>query len=768
MKKFYKITLVAIPVLLIILAASGALYHRSKKISYDKNLNADVKAPVSVKRKSSGIPVIQAASMEDLYFSLGFVHGQDRLYIMEYYRAMANAGINNFFGKHVEGLDRIVSALGIPLKGRMLMEKIQKPFRDYIEAYARGINLARKRTTIKKEFKREWNGSDIMTILLLLELSQAYLNNQENIFQFPDTAGKAQLQMIFPDNLLRYYSKDDEKSVILIRKIREVFSRHIGSYNYGLSIFIGPKKSKTGTPATAYSFNSSLNIYPLLYPVVIQLDGITIEGMTQTGLPFIIAGDNQNVTFAGFNLKTDTQDFIMEKIQVIDGTPNYMSRTGWKKFGNARVPVYDSNNNEVNEIIMITDNGPVLNSMFKDEKISTSAVTLKMIVPGEDYIHSLFLIPFAKNIQSSAALVQNIYSLPKVYLFSDKKSSIKAYSGKIPLRQAGNSVFNTGTASDYDNPADLSYNLQISEYLNIAGSSIFHDAPNNLKNISNSDEYTAQRLIKLSDKTDVTSVRDMIEIISDRHSHYAEKFVPKFLALMGNNPITSARISRIYFNEWNMKIEKDMVAPTIFNVLLKNFIHETFEDDIYFLNAGDHDSINTIDYIMKNYPLVITKFFSILDSNNSAFFDNRKTSTLETVEMTFDKAFIKTMRQLNRKRGPVMDDWNWGDFHKGQFKIPKNEYSLLSRFIHPIRNNAMGGGLSTVFTGKFDDTFEPVEVTSLLWASYKIETRFNMNFSPSISPYSKFYHGIHAGQGDNFIDVKNSELIHTTQINPAK
>ena len=69
--------------------------------------------PVEVLRDRYAIPHIYAASMEDAYFALGFVHAQDRLWQMDIGRRIGAGRLSEVVGAGALQTDRFLRTLGV-------------------------------------------------------------------------------------------------------------------------------------------------------------------------------------------------------------------------------------------------------------------------------------------------------------------------------------------------------------------------------------------------------------------------------------------------------------------------------------------------------------------------------------------------------------------------------------------------------------------------------------------------------------------------------
>lgn len=760
MKKKPVIVLISLLVIALLSGGGFFIYFESESIDYSASYKASVTNRVEIGRDNNGVPEITANSIEDIYFSLGFLHAQDRLMMLEYYRAISSANLSGIPGQDAGILDRIVKVSGITRYAMELEEKLPAPYINYLKSYVNGINFIKKKNISRiKKINRPWDVSDVISILLFREWSSYYLNNIENLFQFPERSNQDTLNTLFPKQLIYYYSKDKNKEIKIIRNIKTVLEKYIGAYNRGYAFTIPANRTDNREPLTGYSFDSSLDVYPDHYPVSIKFGEITIRGISCAGLPFIYAGNNQNITFFGFSLNTDINDFLIEKIKLINGQLNFESKTGWKKLIPVRVPVPDEEYQQKQDIIWKTDNGPVLNDIMKDESYHNNIVTMTEFFPDESYIIALMNIPFSENIHRAFESVKGINSYPRVYLFSNNNVCSRVYSGKVPGAAAPGKIFHNRPGFYY-RLHDIT-NINKSHKAEFAGSWILEKAPTLIRNRSIFDSKRIERLEYLLNETALFRKGDVSTVLKDNYAVYADKFLPQLISILRTTPVTSARLSRIYFKQWDMRMSPNKVSPTLFNVIMKNFVIETYEDDI-----GEAADTFTRHSAYDNYHYLLDKFYDLLRDGKSPIFDNVKTENVETVEMTFHRSFVKSMRHLNRRLGPIMENWKWGTLHKGHYTIPLKEESLISSLFYTAKDNPFQGGNSTLYSGAYSENFKPKLNSSLLGIFSNGESELNMNFSYSTSPLSKFYYG--KSQGEKKIKFNKITKTRKTIIDPVK
>ena len=97
-------------------------------------------APVTVTRDSHGVPTIEAARLDDLFFAQGFVTAQDRLWQMDVMRRFGGGELSEILGEDLLKLDREQRILGLRAAATKALELASPRDRSFFEAYARGVN----------------------------------------------------------------------------------------------------------------------------------------------------------------------------------------------------------------------------------------------------------------------------------------------------------------------------------------------------------------------------------------------------------------------------------------------------------------------------------------------------------------------------------------------------------------------------------------------------------------------------------------------------
>jgi penicillin amidase len=131
-----------------------------------------ISSKVRVVRDGHGVPTIEAATLEDLFFAQGYVTAQDRLWQMDMMRRAAAGELSEVIGEDTVKMDREQRSLGLRQAAESAEKNISQRDRAYFDAYARGVNafIESHRDRISLEFRlmkytpRPWTVTDSLLV----------------------------------------------------------------------------------------------------------------------------------------------------------------------------------------------------------------------------------------------------------------------------------------------------------------------------------------------------------------------------------------------------------------------------------------------------------------------------------------------------------------------------------------------------------------------------------------------------------------------------
>ena len=381
-----------------------------------------------------------------------------------------------------------------------------------------------------------------------------------------------------------------------------------------------------------------------------------------------------------------------------------------------------------NEIIWITDKGPVLNDPETNYKALNRVMVLNSVLPGAGYVMMLLETPFAGSAADIRKYITGTDASLKCFMVISGTNTFRGYSGYISSSTDEN-VFKNGT---FIRSEFTGYNwFKNGMAADYAGSDVL--APGDLVSYKNSiitQTLKNEQLNRMLLLKRIYTEEKVIDIINDNHSEAARKFIPVFRTILESNPLTSAKMSKIYFNDWDFNTLKTSQAASIFYTTLNYYISETLKYEF-----GDDLSYN-----MENSHFLYNDFFDMLTMKEQMLYDNPETENLENREMVFDISFFNAMRFLNRKTGPMMDEWKLGRTNTAMFTLPQLKYNILSYLFKP-EPAAVDGGPDTLSGVVTDTEFRPVSGVSISGYMNSNVFKFSMNTGYSTSLLSDFFYG---------------------------
>ena len=138
---WWKRVLGLIFVLLVLAAAMAGFYVYQAFPTLDGELQATgLSAPVKVARDRADITHIKAQSPHDAWFSLGYVHAQERGWQLEFNRRVMRGELSEAFGPATLETDKLLRTLGIMQAAERQWQSLPAEGRDAMQAYSDGIN----------------------------------------------------------------------------------------------------------------------------------------------------------------------------------------------------------------------------------------------------------------------------------------------------------------------------------------------------------------------------------------------------------------------------------------------------------------------------------------------------------------------------------------------------------------------------------------------------------------------------------------------------
>ena len=324
-------------------------------------------APVTITRDLHGLPTIRATTFDDALFAQGFVTAQDRLFQMDTLRRHAAGELAEILGSRLVPHDRLQRTLGLGPVADRILTQLPPDQVQHLERYTAGVNAAMflQRAHLPLEFRilgydpRPWTARDSVLVSLVLfeDLTNTFpskLNREALTARLaPSATAEARAELLadlYPVGSWRDHPPS-QPATDLTTPLEEfpeiplddsqVKLRHptvdsgdllaltgltspscpdcrAGSNNFAVS----GAHTASGKPLLANDMHLSLSAPGIWYAVNLeahtgpdQTTAFHAAGVSLPGVPYVVVGHNDHVTWGFTNLGADVQDLYIEHLR---------------------------------------------------------------------------------------------------------------------------------------------------------------------------------------------------------------------------------------------------------------------------------------------------------------------------------------------------------------------------------------------------------------------------------------------------------------------
>ena len=728
MPKWLKISIGVIISLVLIVVIGGVIFYHMLKTSlpvYNGEIDSNpLSANVVVYRDSMAIPYIVAKNEDDAAFALGYIHAQERLFTMDLIRRAGEGRLSEIFGSSTLPFDEMFRTIGVKKTVDNILKKTDSKVIKLLQSYSGGVNKYIKDAKGKYPVEFDvlgydpykWTPEDCLITgrMMAWELNISWWSDitfthliqkfgEEKVKEiFPNYPGNA--PVIVPSDIKKYTMIDNSfiKTDQEFREFMGMSGTHIGSNNW----VVDGKMSVSGKPLIANDTHLHFSAPDKWFAVVIRSNNWNAEGFTLPGIPAIVIGKNENISWTVTNIMLDDADFYIEKL---DSTrKNYLYNGHWNKLKIYPDTIKVKDSSDVVIKIASTDHGPIISSihpyniLYPGNKFKQTTISMNWLGNYySDEMYSFYLINRAKNWNEFKSALST-YSVPgQNFVYADKEGNIGyAFGGRIPLRE------NNGMSFIYDGTTDK-YNWKgfvpqkdLPTFLNPKQDFIATANNKTEKNfkyhISNVWEPSSriERIEQLLTGKKKHSVDDYEKYQIDFVSPYAEKITKYILNAFKGIEVTdkNLQLALELFQKWNYKFNEYSQVPAIyavfFNYLLKN---------IYYDEMG-HDLYNEFVFV-ANVPY--NSVLKVLSDSTNSWIDDINTPQIETKNDIIRKSLSDALTELESNYGRDLKMWQWGKMHQVVFKHPfSGVSSLIDKFVD-IGPFEIGGDGTTIFNTEY-------------------------------------------------------------------
>jgi penicillin G amidase len=437
-------------------------------------------APVLVQRDTHGVPHIQAATMDDLLEAQGFVVAQDRLWQMDMARRFAAGELAELLGSSVVEHDKLQRVLQIRPAAEHLTATMPEDQKRLFEAFARGVNayITAHQDNLPAEFRlldykpRPWHPVDSWLVALnmvarldtlypwKLERAKVEAKLAPNLVaelyptttwrDHPPTQSIPDLtapQQNIPDIPLDE-SQTSLQDLLRLREILNLGGDPCDSCRRGSNEWaVSGAHTASGKAMLSNDMHLEHSIPDIWHEEDLHAGSFHVAGVTTPGIPLIIEGHNEHISWGYTTLNGDVQDVYVEKT---NGQGEYWAGKGWRQPEHDQEHIHVRFGQDVLLDVETTDHGPVITPLLPHE---TRMLSLKWTLYGTQLGGlPLEAVDAASNWTEFRQAMSQWWGPTQNMAYADDQGHIGYQAvGLFPIRPAGLSgvpIVETGTAAD--------------------------------------------------------------------------------------------------------------------------------------------------------------------------------------------------------------------------------------------------------------------------------------------------------------------------------
>ncbi|MCB9219054.1 MAG: penicillin acylase family protein [Ignavibacteriales bacterium] len=716
-------------IIILLILAIGSIYMlRSSLPEYSgKKTIQNISDKIEIYRDDYGVAFINTETELDAYFALGYIHAQERLFQMDLSRRAGEGRLSEVLGSKTVFFDKMFKTLGLQKLVEENYQQYDETAKNVLIAYSNGVNEFIKSSPEKFTIEFDvlgyqpylWKPEHSLLIAKLMawelniswwsDIALTHLIQKLGIEKVKDILPNFDENgpTIIPDEIKKY-AEIPLELIKVDRKFREFIGSvgtHIGSNNW----VVNGSRSKSGKPIIANDPHLSFAAPGKWYVADIHSPELKVTGFTLPGIPGVVIGKNQNISWVLTNVMADDADFYVEKLD--SSKTNYFIDNNWQPLTIIEDTIHVKDSSDVIFTIRKNHRGPIIsdihtyNKLFEKGEIEQAQISMRWTaLDFSNELSAFYKINHSNNWNEFRDALSLFHSPGQNFVYADVEGNIGYTAGvKLPIRKNNSPSFifdGTTTESDWNGFVRFQENPQLYNPLNgFIASANNKTIKDYLYHISNVWEPTSRitRITELLNKKEKHNIEDFKKYQNDFYSHFARKIVPHILNAFNDYQINDENIKvalKILY-DWDYVLTAESQVPTLYTVFFQYLMKNIFEDEMGEKLLNEYIFLANIPY------RVVPK---LLDHNTSDWFDNISTETVENRDEIIRKSFIDAIEYLEKNIDPDIKFWQWGKIHQVTFKHFFHGVSGFLDQLLDIGPFEIGGDGTTVFNTEYSLT----------------------------------------------------------------
>ena len=681
----------ALVALVIIAAVGGYFWLRTSLPQVDGSvIVAGLQASVEIVRDDRGVPTIKAQSRDDAYFAIGFAHAQDRLFQMDLMRHVGAGRLSEIVGAMGVPTDKLMRTLGLYAQAEQQVAAASPGLKSALDAYAAGVNafLAQRTGALPLEYQllrtvpEPWRPADSLVWgrIMALQLSANWHDERLNLT----------LKKALPQELFQLLTPEAQSLAGLPSPWFGKMS--VASNNW----VVAPSKSASGAPILANDPHLGLGAPSIWYLAHIVTPDRSWVGVTSPGMPLIVIGANDSVSWGLTTTGGDTEDLFEEK--PMPGDPDrYQTPDGSAPFETRLEAIRIKNDPKAMLVtVRATRHGPVLTDLDEDRKPDDPifALSAALLLPDDRTAEALYKMNMAKSADEFHAALADFHAPQQNVVYADKAGHIGFLAaGRVPVRKkvfAAGVLPAPGWTGDYDWSGTLPFDQlpqahdPANGWFATANNKVVGDDYPHFITGHWPDDGRYRRIAEMLGAKPVFSAEDFEAMQLDTLSAPLHDLIRTWLPQVKDADPTVT----VLLKNWDGRVGRDRPEPLIATLwmsrtaalLLKEKMGPTFSDWWFW----EDDALQRL-------------------------LGDPKWCAPKSCDALLSASLADTIASLRQQLGNDPKSWQWGALHRMHFRNPVlSTVPLLSSWLDP--DLPTDGDMFTVNRGAPVESTDPIDL----------------------------------------------------------
>src|SRR5699024_9017946 len=357
-------------------------------------------------------------------------------------------------------------------------------------------------------------------------------------------------------------------------------------------------KTVSGSPLLADDPHLGLATPSIWLQMHLKNDHVNVSGVIFAGVPGIILGHNDSISWGVTNTGPDVQQLYIEKRHP-ENDSQFLFEDEWEEAELISEPIKVKGGETIDYEVLETRHGPIV-SEFAEESAKDAVLSLRWTaLDPTPELQAILEMNRATNWEEFETALENFHAPAQNFVFASVDGTI-AYkaNGKIPIYEKTSDAllplpgWEEKYLIDEYIPFDELPRVVNPEkgFIATANNKVATNKyPYHISNVW-AQPYRYERIHEVLEAGDKLTAEDMEDLQMDAKNLRAEEFVPFFIDLLQDEALSEgAQEALAVLDEWDFEDHIDEVAPLIFDHLFKEIdliLYDKIDDDVLDLFTG--------------------------------------------------------------------------------------------------------------------------------------------------------------------------------------